>query len=143
MSLHVAILGGTGPAGGGLAQRFARAGLRVTIGSRNAERARTLAKEFSEKIGKPGAIAGDENRATLAQADIVVLTVPFEGHAELLKQLKPAFRPGIPVVDATVPLAAILVERRQGPRRRRRFCAARRRWKSLAHVPGGRQLLKN
>ena len=44
---------------------------------------------------------------------------------------------------ATVPLAAILVERRKGPRRKRRFCAARRRWKSLAHVPGGRRLLKN
>ena len=44
---------------------------------------------------------------------------------------------------ATVPLAAILVERRKGPRRKRRFCAARRRWKSLTHVRGGRQWLKN
>ena len=47
-----------------------------------------------------------ENAAACAAADLLVLTIPFEGHAALLKQLKPALRPGSIVVDATVPLAA-------------------------------------
>ncbi len=51
-------------------------------------------------------ISGDENVAACAAADLLVLTVPFEGHAALLKQLKPAIRPGSIVIDATVPLAA-------------------------------------
>ena len=51
-------------------------------------------------------ISGAENTAACASADIVVLTVPFEAHAETLKHLKPALRPGQILVDTTVPLAA-------------------------------------
>ena len=51
-------------------------------------------------------VSGDENVAACANADMIVLTVPFEGHAALLKQIKPAIRPGSIVVDTTVPLAA-------------------------------------
>jgi 8-hydroxy-5-deazaflavin:NADPH oxidoreductase len=96
----IAIVGGTGPEGSGLAQRWARAGETVVIGSRSVERAAAAATSIS------GQVSGAENSAACASADIVVLTVPFEAHAETLKHLKPALRPGQILVDTTVPLAA-------------------------------------
>jgi NADPH-dependent F420 reductase len=101
----IAILGGTGPEGYGLALRWARAGETVTIGSRDAKRAQEAAAKIKASVGD-AKISGDENAAACAAADLIVLTVPFEGHAALLKQIKPAIRPGSIVVDTTVPLAA-------------------------------------
>jgi 8-hydroxy-5-deazaflavin:NADPH oxidoreductase len=106
MSPPIAILGGTGPAGLGLALRWARAGETVIIGSRSAERAREAAAKIKEKLGPRTAITGEENSAACAATDLLVLTVPFEGQAALLKQLKPAFKPGSILIDATVPLAS-------------------------------------
>ena len=106
MSRPIAVLGGTGPEGFGLALRWIRAGETVIIGSRDAQRARAAAAEIQEKAGSGTKISGDENTAVCAQSDLLVLTIPFEGHAALLKQIKPAIRPGSIVVDATVPLAA-------------------------------------
>jgi len=106
MSRPIAVLGGTGPEGFGLALRWVRAGETVIIGSRDAQRARAAAAEIQEKAGSGTKISGDENTAVCAQSDLLVLTIPFEGHAALLKQIKPAIRPGSIVVDATVPLAA-------------------------------------
>jgi hypothetical protein len=102
----IAILGGTGPAGQGLALRLARAGETVIIGSRSAERARETADEVKKKAGTQAQIIGEENVAACASSDLLVLTVPFEGQAGLLKQLKPAVKPGSILVDATVPLAS-------------------------------------
>ncbi len=102
---RIAIVGGTGPEGRGLALRWARAGESVIIGSRDPERARAKAAEVAAKAGV-GSVEGMENSAAVAAADLVVLTVPFDGQAEILKQLKPAFRPGTILIDATVPLAA-------------------------------------
>jgi len=102
----IAIIGGTGPEGSGLALRWARAGESVVIGSRDGERARTAAAHIAEKAGALGSVEGVENSVAVKMCDIVVLTVPFAGQAELLKQLKPAFRPGTVLIDATVPLAA-------------------------------------
>ncbi len=105
MTLTIAVLGGTGPEGFGLALRWARAGERVIIGSRDAGRAQDAAAKIQAAVS--GAIiSGDENVAACAAADLLVLTVPFEGQAALLKQIKPAIRPGSVVVDTTVPLAA-------------------------------------
>jgi len=101
----IAILGGTGPEGYGLALRWARAGENVIIGSRDAKRAQDAAAKIKASAGD-AKISGDENAAACAAADLIVLTVPFEGHAALLKQIKPAIRPGSIVVDTTVPLAA-------------------------------------
>lgn len=106
MSGPIAILGGTGPAGQGLALRLARAGETVIIGSRSAERARETADEVKKKAGTQAQIIGEENVAACASSDLLVLTVPFEGQAGLLKQLKPAVKPGSILVDATVPLAS-------------------------------------
>ena len=110
--MTIAIIGGTGPEGSGLALRWARAGEKVVLGSRNAERAAAAAAKISEQAvitgeGAPAAtVSGAENSAACAAADIVLLTVPFEAHAETLKHLKPSFRPGQILVDTTVPLAA-------------------------------------
>ena len=101
----IAILGGTGPEGFGLALRWAQAGETVIIGSRDAKRAQEAAEKIKRKVGANAKISGSENVAACAAA-LLVLTVPFEGHAALLKQLKPAIRPGTIVIDATVPLAA-------------------------------------
>ena len=105
-SRPIAVLGGTGPEGSGLALRWAQAGEIVIIGSRDTQRAQGAAEEIRQKIGENAKISGAENSAACARADLLVLTVPFEGHAALLKQLKPAIRPGSIVIDTTVPLAA-------------------------------------
>jgi NADPH-dependent F420 reductase len=101
----IAILGGTGPAGLGIALRWARAGETIVLGSRDALRAQAAATKVKERAGPGANISGVENSAACATADILMLTVPFEGQASLLKQLKPAISPGSILIDATVPLA--------------------------------------
>jgi len=102
----IAIVGGTGPEGSGLALRWARAGESIIIGSRDAERAHTAAARIAEAAGPLASVEGADNATAVKMSDIVVVTVPFAGQAELLKQLKPSFRPGTVLIDATVPLAA-------------------------------------
>jgi len=102
----IAVLGGTGPEGFGLALRWVRAGETVIIGSRDAGRAREAAAKITARVGSGANVSGDENSAACARADLLVLTIPFEGHAALLKQIKPAITEGSIVIDATVPLAA-------------------------------------
>lgn len=106
MNGPVAIVGGTGPEGRGLALRWARAGVAIVIGSRDEQRARATVEQIRKQCGDAARVEGAENAAAVAGADVVVLTVPFAGQADLLKKLKPAFRPNAIVIDATVPLAA-------------------------------------
>jgi 8-hydroxy-5-deazaflavin:NADPH oxidoreductase len=102
----IAIIGGTGPAGMGLALRWARGGETIIIGSRDAERARKAAATVQQRIGPHAKVSGLENSAACAAADILMLTVPFEGQASLIKKLKSAMTDGSILIDATVPLAA-------------------------------------
>lgn len=102
----IAIIGGTGPAGMGLALRWARAGETIIIGSRDAQRAEQAAAAIQRRMGRPVPVSGMENKSACAAADILMLTVPFEGQASLIKQLKPAMTAGSILIDATVPLAA-------------------------------------
>jgi NADPH-dependent F420 reductase len=106
MNRPIAILGGTGPQGLGLALRWAKAGETIIIGSRDPKRAEEAAAFVKQKIGIDARITGMENATACAGADICVLTVPFDAQAALLKQLKPVFQPGTTLIDATVPLAA-------------------------------------
>ena len=106
MTRPIAILGGTGPAGRGLALRWARAGESIIIGSRNADRAREAAAKISLAAGSAALVTGDANAGACAAADLLALTVPFESQAALLKELKPSFKPGSILIDATVPLAS-------------------------------------
>jgi NADPH-dependent F420 reductase len=102
----IAILGGTGPAGMGLALRWARAGETIILGSRDPQRAQEAADRIKKNVGEHARVSGMENSAACAASDLLVLTVPFEGQAALLKQLKPAIRAGNVLIDATVALAA-------------------------------------
>jgi len=100
-SLTFAILGGTGPQGRGLARRFADAGLTLVIGSRSAERAADTAATLAEATG--GAVTGLDNVGAATAGDVVLVVVPWDGHAELLKELAPALA-GKVVVDCVNPL---------------------------------------
>ena len=106
MSLPIAILGGTGNQGRGLALRWARAGQTIIIGSRDAQRAQAAADKVAAEAGTMVDVSGAENSAACASSDVCVLTVPFESQASVLKQLKSSFRPGTILIDTTVPLAA-------------------------------------
>lgn len=91
----IGILGGTGPQGRGLARRFAAAGHQVILGSRDADRAATVAAEY--QIDGAGSVSGAAN-ADAAGADLVVVAVPYDGHQTLLTELAPALAGKI-VVD--------------------------------------------
>src|SRR5467141_4924235 len=106
MARKIAILGGTGAEGSGLAFRLAKAGEHILIGSREAGRAQETARLLRERIGSSVQIEGMDNPSAAAACDIAVLTVPFSGAAALLKQLKSVWKPGTIVIDTTVPLAA-------------------------------------
>ncbi len=106
MSRTIAVIGGTGSAGSGLALRWALAGEQIIIGSRDATRANETADAIRKRAGASSQVSGMENAAACAASDLLVLTVPFESQAALLKQLKPAIRSGSILIDATVPLAA-------------------------------------
>ena len=106
MARKIAILGGTGAEGTGLANRLARAGEHIVIGSRDAQRAQETANRLREQIGGSAQIEGSDNLSAAAQCEVSVLTVPFSGQAALLKQLKSVWKPGAIVIDTTVPLAA-------------------------------------
>lgn len=93
----IAILGGTGDLGSGLAKRWLAAGYSVVVGSRSAEKAQAFAKELGS-----GA-RGDDNVGAAKFADIVVLAVPFGSHDATLREVKDAVQGKI-VVDAAVPL---------------------------------------
>ena len=99
--MKVGVLGGTGPQGRGLARRFAAAGHDVLIGSRTAERAELIAAEY-QAAGHSGRIAGGSNSAA-ATAELVIVAVPYDGHADLLSSLATELTGKI-VVDCVNPL---------------------------------------
>ena len=101
--MDVAVIGGTGAEGAGLTLRLAVAGHHVRIGSRDAARGAEAAARASEVVGV--AIEGADNAAVAAVAEVVFVTVPFAGQAEIYRSIKDAVRPGSVVVDATSPLA--------------------------------------
>ncbi|HEY2724567.1 MAG TPA: NADPH-dependent F420 reductase [Pseudonocardiaceae bacterium] len=84
--LTVGVLGGTGPQGRGLGYRWAVSGLPVVIGSRDAERAEQAAAALRERSGS-SRVRGAGNRECAAQADVALVAVPYDGHADLLGQL--------------------------------------------------------
>lgn len=103
----IAILGGTGDQGLGLALRFAKAGRPVVIGSRKLDRAVTAAEEVRAAV--PGAeVLGLENEAATKAAPIVILSVPFEHTAATVKGIKESLAGGQVVVSMGVPLATAI-----------------------------------
>ena len=100
----IAILGGTGDQGLGLALRFVKAGRPVVVGSRVEERALAAAEQIRGAV--PGAeVSGFENSVATPRAQIVILSVPFEHMASTVKSIREALSPGQIVVSMGVPLA--------------------------------------
>jgi NADPH-dependent F420 reductase len=97
----IAVLGGTGPQGRGLARRWATAGMTVVIGSRSAERAAEVAAELAEATG--GDVRGLANHEAAAICDVALVAVPYDGHSDLLRPLAQVLA-GKVVVDCVNPL---------------------------------------
>ncbi len=109
----IAVIGGTGALGGGLARRWAKAGYRLVIGSRKADKAVSSAAQLRDDLGA-GDITGLDNAAAAAAGDIVVLTVPFAHQKGTLEDIRGSL-PGKILVDTTVPLVPPKVARVQLP----------------------------
>ena len=101
--LSIAVLGGTGKEGKGLAYRWARAGYHVRIGSRSAEKAIAAANEIREMLGDGVSVEGMTNLEAARDANIAVLTVPYSAHRDTLESVKDELKGKI-LVDVTVPL---------------------------------------
>ena len=112
--LSIAVLGGTGKEGKGLAYRWARAGYHVLIGSRDAEKAKAAAKEISQMLGEGISVVGMTNSEVAKEANIVVLTVPYAAHRSTLESVKDELKGKI-LVDVTVPLVPPKVSTVQMP----------------------------
>lgn len=110
----ISVLGGTGDLGGGLAWRFAKAGFKVVIGSRAAEKAVASAEEMNKRGGGKLDVTGMGNPEAAAASDVVIMTVPFANHEGTLQSVKDAVQGKI-FVDATVPLVPPKVMRVQLP----------------------------
>ena len=117
----IAILGGTGKEGKGLAYRWAKAGYPIIIGSRDAKKAVAAADELKAKLAaeapSPGArihISGTDNFSAATTADMIVVTVPYGAHRETIEAVRSALQ-GKVLVDVTVPLVPPKVSRVQMP----------------------------
>ena len=109
----LAIIGGTGTLGSGLAKRLAAAGYPVIIGSRAADKAQAAAGALSPGRGAP-ALRGASNADAAKAGDVIILTVPWSNHAQILDEIKP-HASGKVVLDTTVPLVPPRVARVQLP----------------------------
>ncbi|MBT5686649.1 MAG: NADPH-dependent F420 reductase, partial [Gammaproteobacteria bacterium] len=98
----IAILGGTGDLGGGLARQWSRAGYKIMIGSRTVEKGEAAAKDLLDEFPDLN-VTGHENLEAARAADLVVLTVPFEHQLSTLETVKPGLV-GKVLIDVTVPL---------------------------------------
>jgi NADPH-dependent F420 reductase len=107
--MRIAVVGGTGREGRGLALRWARKGHQVAIGSRDRERAVARARELAGPLTLDN-IAGGDNLWAIAEAEVVVVSVPYAAHDETLRALAPALA-GRVVIDITVPLKPPAVHR--------------------------------
>ena len=98
----VAIVGGTGNLGGALALRLGAPGVKIIIGSRDAEKAKKAVETLKPSL-RAGEIEGTTNQAAVKGADFVVIAVPYEGHAQMVTDLKGQLA-GKTVIDTVVPL---------------------------------------
>ena len=111
----IAVIGGTGGLGSALAFRWGNAGYKILIGSRNNEKAILSAKKINDLLGKEVA-SGFNNKEAAKLAEIIVLTIPFSNHSEIIMEIKDEAQGKI-VVDTTVPLIPPKVSRVQLPER--------------------------
>jgi 8-hydroxy-5-deazaflavin:NADPH oxidoreductase len=103
--MDIAVVGGTGDEGFGIALRLARAGHHILIGSRAADRGAQAAEKARGILGDGVAIDGTVNEEAVARSELVFVTVPYAGQAEIYRSIKGSIPEGLIVVDATSPLA--------------------------------------
>ena len=108
MTEKIAVIGGTGDLGFGLALRWAKAGKYIIIGSRKEEKAKKAAEKIQTILGKDVKVEGKFNYEAAAEANIVVLSVPFFAQIGILRSIKDALKPGKILVDVIVPLATAI-----------------------------------
>ena len=100
----IAVIGGTGDQGFGLALRLLKAGEQVIIGSRQAEKANQAVEKLKGILGSNITVQGLQNDQAAAKGDVTILTVPFAAHMDIIKSVKDSLRSGSIFVDACVPL---------------------------------------
>ena len=110
--MKIAVVGGTGKEGSGMALRWAKAGHEVFIGSRDGARAQAKASELNAHID--GNMQGGDNAWAVGQASVVVLSVPYDAHRSTLEGLKAALEGRI-LIDVTVPLKPPAIRKVQLP----------------------------
>ncbi|HEY7659312.1 MAG TPA: NADPH-dependent F420 reductase [Actinomycetota bacterium] len=103
--MKVSIIGGTGEEGFGLTLRLAAAGHHVTIGSRSQDKGEATAASAFERLGPGVSVDGATNDRAASVSDVVIVTVPFAGQAEIYRAIKDHVRAEAIVVDCTSPLA--------------------------------------
>ena len=101
-NFSVAIVGGTGNLGGALALRLAAPGVKIIIGSRDAEKAKKAVETLKPNL-RAGEMVGMTNQESIQGADYVVIAVPYEGHAQMVQDIKGQVAGKI-VIDTVVPL---------------------------------------
>ena len=103
--MEIAVIGGTGDEGFGIAIRLARAGHNVVIGSRSGERGVQAAERAREVLGGDTPVDGTTNETAASSAELVFVTVPYAGQADIYRSIKDHVPPGRVVCDTTTPLA--------------------------------------
>lgn len=101
----IAVIGGTGDQGFGLVLRWAKAGEKIIIGSRQQQKAEDAAKKARDTLGGSPSILGMENPKAAAEADIIVMSVPFAAHVDMIKSVHDSIKPDDIFVDVVVPLS--------------------------------------
>ena len=101
----IAVIGGTGDQGFGIVLRLAKAGEKLVIGSRQQQKAEDAAKRAREILGENVAVNGMENSKAAAAADIIIMSVPFAAHVDMIKSVVDSITPEDIFVDVVVPLS--------------------------------------
>jgi len=112
--LSIAVLGGTGKEGKGLAYRWAKAGYHVFIGSRTADKAKAAAQDLWKILQGDALVEGLGNHEAAQKADIIVLTVPYSAHRNTLESMKDLLK-GKLLIDVTVPIVPPKITKVQMP----------------------------
>jgi len=112
--VSIAVLGGTGKEGKGLAYRWAKAGYHVLIGSRTADKARAAAQDLRQMLPGNGRVEGFSNPEAAQKAEVVVLTVPYAAHRVTLESMKDSVK-GKLLIDVTVPIVPPKITKVQVP----------------------------
>ncbi len=101
----IAVIGGTGDQGFGLVLRWAKAGEKIIIGSRQQQKAEDAAKKARDILGGKASVSGMENPIAADAADIIVMSVPFAAHVDMIKSVQNSVKPDDIFVDVVVPLS--------------------------------------